>query len=105
MNLRFASNSIRVRVSREEFEHLRSGTPMGLEVPLPRGHIFRAKINLSSDAQWHFDSDPTGLWLSLPRNEVNALANELPSREGIGHEFETNHGQLEVHFEVDVKTR
>jgi hypothetical protein len=105
MNLRFASNSIRVRVSRDEFERLRNGTPMGLEVSLPRGHTFRAKVNLSNDTQWRFDSDPTGLWLSVPRSEADALANDLPSREGIGHEFETNHGQLEVSFEVDVKTR
>jgi hypothetical protein len=104
MNLRFATNSIRVRITAEELEQLRAGKPMGLEVPLPRGHVFRAKINLVSDAEWHFDSDPTGLWLSLPRSEIDTLANELPSKEGMSHTFSTHHGDLEVSFEVDLKS-
>lgn len=102
MNLRFATHNIRVRVSRDEFDQLRAGTTVGLEVSLPQGHLFRAKINQTNDAAWQFDTDPTGLWLSIPRREFEAMANDLPNKEGIQHTFETNHGTLEVNFEVDL---
>lgn len=103
MNLRFATHSIRIRVSADEFNQLRSGKSLALEVPLPRGHAFRAKVN-QSVTDWQFDSDPTGLWLSIPRKELDTLANALPNREGVLHGFSTNHGELQVSLEVDVKT-
>ncbi len=104
MNLRFAAHSIRVRVSSDEFEQLHAGKSLGLEVSLPHGHMFRAKVNQGS-GDWQFDSDPTGLWLSVPRHELDLLAQELPSREGIAHSFSTHHGELQVSVEVDVKKR
>lgn len=104
MNLRFAAHSIRVRVSKEEFEQLHSGKALGLEVSLPRGHVFRAKVNQSNTNEWQFDSDPTGLWLSIPRSELDTLAGALPAREGVTRAFGTNHGELQVSLEVDVKS-
>ena len=103
MNLRFATHSIRVRVTSDEFAQLRVGKPMGLEVPLPHGHLFRAKVNMAANGDWHFDSDPTGMWISVPRNELDNLAQGLPNKEGIAHAFNTHHGELQVSFEVDVK--
>jgi hypothetical protein len=104
MNLRFAENSIRIRISTEEFAQLQAGKSMALEVPLPRGHLFRAKINQSNAPDWQFDSDPTGLWLSVPRNELEVLAKQLPRKEGIAHDFVTQQGGLQVSLEVDVKS-
>jgi hypothetical protein len=103
MNLRFATHSLRVRVSADEFEQLKSGKSLGLEVSLPRGHVFRTKVNPANE--WMFDSDPTGMWLNVPRSEIDALSAALPSREGIMHAFGTQHGELEVSLEVDVKNR
>lgn len=103
MNVRFSANGIRLRISAEEFSDLRGGAPIGLEVSLPRGHVFRAKLN-ASGIDWHFDSDPTGLWISIPRSELETLANQLPSKDGVSHQFDTNHGSLGVSLEVDVKT-
>jgi hypothetical protein len=105
MNLRFAENSIRIRVSTDEFAQLHAGKSMGLEVPLPRGHAFRAKINQSNAADWQFDSDPTGMWLSVPRVELDKLAKSLPSKEGLMHDFITQQGALQVCLEVDAKKR
>lgn len=105
MNLRFAENSIRLRVTGEEFAQLRIGKSMALEVPLPHGHLFRAKLNMANNGNWHFDSDPTGMWFSVPRKELDSLADELPSKEGIGHAFTTAKGELHVSLEVDVKRR
>jgi hypothetical protein len=103
MNMRFAENSIRLRVTSDEFAQLRIGKAMALEVSLPRGHLFRAKLNMATNGHWRFDSDPTGMWISVPRNELDALADDLPSKEGIVHAFATAHGELEVSLEVDVK--
>lgn len=104
MNLRFATHSIRLRVSADEFAQLHQGKSLALEVSLPRGHVFRAKVNQGSANEWQFDSDPTGLWLTVPRSELASLAQELPSREGVVHSFSTDHGELQVSLEVDVKT-
>ena len=105
MNMRFAENSIRLRVTSDEFAQLRIGKAMALEVPLPRGHLFRAKLNMTSNGNWHFDSDPTGMWISVPRKDLDVLAGELPSKEGIAHAFTTPNGELQVSLEVDVKSR
>lgn len=105
MNVRFAENSIRLRVTNDEFEQMRLGKAMSLEVPLPRGHAFRCKLNVTANGNWLLDSDPTGLWVSVPRSEINALAEALPSKEGIEHAFATNDGELQVSLEVDVKRR
>ncbi|MGE0116082.1 MAG: hypothetical protein AB7T07_14520 [Steroidobacteraceae bacterium] len=103
MNLRFATQSIRIRISTEELAQLQAGKSLGLEVSLPRGHSFRAKVN-QSNAEWQFDSDPTGLWFSIPRAELELLAQGAPSKEGMMHVFDTHHGELQISLEVDVKT-
>jgi len=103
MNFRFASNSIRVRISNDEFSQLRSGKALSLEVQLTGHHVFKARLSASPDGQWRFDSDPTGMWVTVPRAELEALAQSLPSKEGIDHAFETSKETLMVSLEVDVK--
>jgi len=105
MNMRFAENSIRLRVSSDEFAQLRIGKAMALEVPLPQGHLFRAKLHMATNGHWHFDSDPTGMWISVPRTDLDALAEDLPRKEGIAHAFATPNGELQVSLEVDVKRK
>ncbi len=103
MNLRFAAGDIRIRVSTEEFAELCAGKSIGLTVNMPRGHAFRVKLNQTNAEQWQFDSDPTGLWLSIPRIELAGLAQGLPAKEGIKHAFLTNQDELQISLEIDVK--
>jgi hypothetical protein len=103
MNVKFGRDSLRCRITNAELEQLLTGRAVTLEVPLPRGHAFRANINLTSAAAWQLDSDPTGIWISIPKAEVQALAESLPSKEGIQKEFETAQGSVAVTFEVDVR--
>ena len=103
MNVRFADQSIRFRVMSDEFERLLAGKAVALEVTVFNSRIFRANISASVLGPWQLDSDPTGLWLSVPREELKVLAENLPSKEGLEHEFKTNHGDLHVSLEVDVK--
>jgi hypothetical protein len=59
--------------------------------------------------QWQLDSDPTGLWLTIPRDELASLVQSLPSKEGIEHAFDlangetSGSGRIVVSFDVDVK--
>ncbi len=103
MNVRFADQSIRFRVQKEEFERLMSGKAVALEVTIFNSRVFRANISSNALGPWQLDSDPTGLWLSVPRNELKELSEALPSKEGLEHEFKTNHGDLHVSLEVDLR--
>jgi hypothetical protein len=106
MNVRFSHQSLRCRVKRAELATLLSGRSIALEVALPRDHVMRVNVRPSPLNQWQLDSDPTGIWLTIPSSELYELSESLPSREGLQRTFElTNGAALEVSFEVDVKDR
>ena len=52
---------------------------------------------------WQLESDPTGIWVSIPRAQLEAFGKTLPSKEGIEHGFETAQGSVTVSFEVDLR--
>jgi hypothetical protein len=104
MNLRLSGEDIRIRVSSDEFQRLLHSGSVSLEVPLPRLHVFRVSVRVSPIGGWELESDPTGLWLTIPRSRLEEFAQELPSKEGIAHEFESGHSQpLRAVFEVDLR--
>lgn len=87
-----------------ELDALLAGRSIGLEVPLPRHHVFRASVRSSLLGGWQLESDPTGMWLSIPRLDLEALAASLPSKQGIEHRFPTAKGsELVAKFEVDTR--
>jgi len=99
VNVRFSEQAIRCRTSSAELEKLLTGRALTLELILPRDRRFRVNVRPATLETWQLDSDPTGIWIAIPRSELQALAETLPSKEGIEHRFET----LAVMFEVDVK--
>jgi len=106
MNIRFSAGAIRCRVSPKELDSLQSGRAITLEVFLPRKHAFRANIRPGVVGGWLLDSDPTGLWITIPRAELEVLTQSLPSREGIEHKFDlADGGTVLVSFEVDLRKR
>lgn len=105
MNIRFASNAVRCRVSRAELDRLLSGRAVTLEVSLPRNHVFRASVWPGAMGGWQLESDPTGIWITIPKSELQALAESLPRKEGLEREFETTDGTVKLLFEVDVRDR
>ena len=105
MNVRFSDRHIRFRVGRDELERLMTGRTLALDVPMPRAHQFHASVSVTPIGDWQLDSDPTGLWLSIPRSAIENLSNGTPTKEGLQHEFDLGAGKrLEVGFEVDLKT-
>src|SRR5690349_2548810 len=103
MNVRFSDRHIRFRVQRHELDLLLAGRSLALDVPMPRSHQFRASVNVTPLGDWQLDSDPTGLWLSVPRSALEELLQSQPRRGGMVHEFATNGGMLNVSFEIDLR--
>jgi hypothetical protein len=103
MNIRFADRHIRFRVLRHELDRLLTGRSLELDIPMPRAHKFRASIGMTPLGDWQLESDPTGLWFSIPRAALEDLLQSLPRKEGLTHTFQTDNGTLAVAFEVDLR--
>jgi hypothetical protein len=103
MKVRFSEQAIRCRVTSAELQLLLTGRALTLELSLPRDRRFRVNVRPAALETWQLDSDPTGIWIAIPRSQLQALAETLPSKEGIEHSFESAHGGLAVTFEVDLK--
>ncbi|HKQ83738.1 MAG TPA: hypothetical protein VJS42_16215 [Steroidobacteraceae bacterium] len=105
MNLRLSEHSLRWRVSRAEVDVLLSGRAVKLLLALPRAHSFQVVVRMSAIQGWQLDSDPTGLWLTVPRAELQALADSLPTKEPIEHVLDIDGRELKLSFEVDVREK
>ncbi|HEX7115615.1 MAG TPA: hypothetical protein VF193_10835 [Steroidobacter sp.] len=104
MNVRFSDRAVRCRVTRAELDRLLSGRAVSLDLALPRDHWFRVNVRPAALNGWQLDSDPTGLWLAIPRSELQELAQSLPDKQGIRQSFDTSAGEIiAVTFEVDVE--
>ena len=103
MNVRFSASAIRCRATSAELEHLLTGRAISLDLNLPRDRRFRVNVRPSALDTWQLESDPTGIWVSIPRSRLEAFAQTLPSKEGIEHGFETAQGSVTVSFEVDLR--
>jgi len=103
MNVRFAPGEVRFRITREELDQLRSGRPVVMIVALPGQHAFQASIVSNQFGTWRLDSDPTGLWLALPKSSLDAFT-DVPSADGLEHCFElASGGAVNLVFEVDIR--
>jgi len=105
MNVRFSEQAIRCRATSAELQQLLTGRALTLELSMPRDRKFRVNVRPAALETWQLDSDPTGIWIAIPRSQLQALAEMLPSKEGIEHRFETAEGGLAVTFEVDLKRK
>lgn len=105
MNVRLSEHSLRWRVNRAEVDVLLSGRAVKLLLRLPRAHTFQIVARVSAIQGWQLDSDPTGLWLTIPRVELQALADSLPTKEPIEHALDVDGHELKLSFEVDVRDK
>jgi hypothetical protein len=106
VNVRFAAGAVRCRITQGEMDELLRVGSLRLTVALPRNHHFQVTVCAAALAAWQLDTDPTGLWIQIPRTEIVQLQQALPSREGIAHAFELDAGgQVQVSLEVDVRKR
>lgn len=105
MNVRLAPQEVRFRITRDEFETLKTGRAQVLKVVLPGRHAFQASVCADTLGAWHLDSDPTGLWLTVPRSELALFESGVPTTEALTHRFElADGGYVELNLEVDVQS-
>jgi hypothetical protein len=73
---------------------------------MPRRHSLQITVRSVAGSSWELDNDPTGIWIAIPRAQLELLAQSLPSREGLMHEFALDEArQLQLMFEVDVRRK
>jgi hypothetical protein len=103
MNVKFSEQAIRCRATVAELQQLLTGRALALELCLPRDRRFRVNVRPAVLGEWQLESDPTGIWLAIPRSQLQALEEKVPSKEGIEHSFATGQGAVTVAFEVDLR--
>jgi hypothetical protein len=103
MKVRFSEQAIRCRATSAELQQLLTGRALALELCLPRDRKFRVNVRPAALETWQLESDPTGIWIAIPRSELQALAQTVPNRNGIERGYETAQGNLTVTFEVDLR--
>jgi hypothetical protein len=79
------------QINRADMDRLLSGRAIDLQVELPRNHSFRISVRpsaLTADrGGWQLDSDPTGIWLTVPRAEIELLGQTTVVTERLMREF------------------
>jgi hypothetical protein len=97
MDVRFSGQALFCQISRAELETLLSGRSVDLIVSLPRHRSFRVSVRpsaMSADrGGWTLESDPTGIWLTVPRAELEQLGQTETFAERLMREFPVSSGQ------------
>ena len=105
MDVHFSGQALHCQMSRAELQRLSSGRSVELQVALPRNHSFKISIRPTAIAAdrggWQLDSDPTGIWLTVPRAQVELLGQTTSFAERLMREFPVSSGsQVQVILEV-----
>lgn len=91
MDVRFSGQTLYCHISRAELARLASGRPVDLAVALPRNHAFKMSVRPSAMGAerggWQLESDPTGIWLTIPRAELEQLGQTTAFAERLVHDF------------------
>lgn len=96
MKVQFAPGRMRVRVDRAEFDRLRSGATLVLDVA-------RWAVHLEATDAFGLNAQDDRLVLGLPAGALEELAARLPSRDGIEAVLELGGRPLAIAFEVDLR--
>lgn len=91
MDVRFSGQALYCHISRAELERLASGRAVDLIVALPKHHAFRVSVRPSimsaERGGWQLENDPTGIWLTIPRADLEQLGQTESFAERLVHDF------------------
>jgi hypothetical protein len=97
VDVKFSGQSLYCQISRTELATLVSGRSVDLIVSLPKHRTFRLGVRpsaMSADrGGWALDSDPTGLWLTIPRAELEQLGQTETFAERLMRDFPVSSSQ------------
>lgn len=110
MNVRFSGQALFCCISRAELALLASGRSVDLVVALPRNHAFRVSVRPSvmgaDRGGWQLESDPTGIWLTIPRTELEQLGQTIAFAERLMRSFPVSASDhVQVILEVEPETQ
>ena len=103
MNVRFSEQAIRCRATAAELQQLLTGRALSLDLCLPRDRKFRVNVRPAALETWQLESDPTGIWIAIPRSQLQALARRCRARKGSSTASRPRRAGVTVTFEVDLK--
>ena|SRR5690349_4747426 len=91
MDVRITRSALYCQISRSELDLLVSGRAIELQLQLPRHHVFRVSVRPSvmpaDRGGWQLDSDPTGIWITVPRADLELLGQTKTFAERLMHAF------------------
>jgi hypothetical protein len=97
VDVRFSGQLLFCQITRSELERLVSGLSIDLIFQLPRHRSFRVSLRPSSMSAdrggWQLDSDPTGIWLTVPRAELQLFGQTTTFAERLTRDFPVSDGQ------------
>lgn len=99
MKVRFAPESLRLRVSRRELEALLASASLVTAVEWPGGGW---ELRVVAAEAFGVDGEGGDLAVRLPRGELETLTTRLPCRDGLRYAFAGAAGSVEIRFEVDL---
>ena len=100
MDVRFSGQALYCQITRSELERLSAGLSVDLIFQLPKHRSFRVSLRPSAMSAerggWQLDSDPTGIWLTIPRSELQMLGQTTTFAERLVRNFENVQAILEA---------
>ncbi len=103
MKIQIQQQSLRVRVDEQELACLLAGGTVENHTTLPGQGSWSQTLQLNAQAAPGMSGTPSALQLTLPHAAVLALAQRLPSRDGLGWELAAAGASLQLQFDVDVR--
>lgn len=102
MRVQLEGQNLRLRIDEDELAHLLEGGSVVNRTGLPDGHVEMQHLSLAPRIDWRREGI---VWhVCLPENEVRALSQRLPSRDGLEFSLSTPSGEvLQIVFDVDVR--
>ena len=97
MRIQLQEQSLRLRVDEDEFKALLEGTVIDAITAV--GRVFRLAFRLAPGDVAAIDGTASACTITLPRQDIAALASRLPSRDGLSFDIDG----LAVLFDVDVR--
>lgn len=102
MNLRISEKQLRFRITKDELQQLLGGQSLGMVLPHFRTHSYTVKITDGQDSL-SLKEDGQSWTLLVDRHALQALAEKLPSREGLCEEIQVAGQFFSLMLEIDVR--
>jgi hypothetical protein len=102
MNLRISKDQLRFRIAKEELAELLMGNDICLEPPLSSKQKYFVMLD-NIETPLLLREEENKIILAVNKKYLEGFSEQLPSREGIEHEFQINGRSVKLVLEVDVR--